>query len=126
MAVKLALIVNPKFQEVLVKLSRSKIPLKTAFKLKGIVKTTQIEFEKYEDCRKQALEKYGSKDDNGELIVENGNIKLEGEALQSFAKDLSELANMEIQMDSIFIDELGDKCELTTEELINLGDLIQD
>jgi hypothetical protein len=127
MAIKLATVVNPKFQEVLVKLSKSKIPVKTAFKLKGVMKTVQAEFEKYEDCRKEALDKYGTRDDDGKLLVDdNNNVRLEGENLQAFAKELSELTNMEIQIDSLSVDELGDDCGLTTEDFIYLEDIIRD
>lgn len=127
MAVKLATIVNPKFQETLLKLSRSKVPLRTAFKLKGMIKVAQVEFEKYEDCRKEAIQKYGAKDEEGNLAVdEKGQVRLEGENLQSFAKELSELTNMVIQMDTLCIDELGEDCELTAEEFMHLDDLVCD
>lgn len=127
MAIKLATIVNPKFQETLVKLSRSKIPVRTAFKLKGMVKTAQVEFEKYEDCRKQAIHKYGKKDEEGKLEVDDqGQVRLEGDSLQEFAKELSELTNVEVQMPTLTVDELGEDCELTAEEFIYLDDLIRE
>lgn len=126
MATKLAKIVNPKFQETLVKLSKSKIPLKTAYKLKNIIKIANEEFEKYESCRIEALRKWAEKDDNGEMIVDaDKKIRIKNEKLEEFSKELTELTNTEIQLDTISIDELGDNCELTAEDLILLEDLIR-
>ena len=87
---KLSKLVDPQFQAVLRKLAAQEIPLRTAFKLKGIIKTGNDELAKYDEVRGDALKRLASD-------INLGNVKLS---------------------------ELGDKVSLTTQELLNLEDLI--
>jgi len=122
---KLARVTDQKFQAALQKLLKESLPLRTAFKLKGIAKRAQEELDKYEEVRKAAVERYGSKDENGNLIVlEEGTVKLEGENLNQFVKELSDLVNTEISIGTVSIDELGDKVNMSAEELLALEDLL--
>src|SRR5581483_10550076 len=124
-AMKLARVTDQKFQAALQKLLKESLPLRTAFKLKGIAKRAQEELDKYEEVRKAAVERYGSKDENGNLIVlEEGTVKLEGENLNQFVKELSDLVNTEISIGTVSIDELGDKVNMSAEELLALEDLL--
>ena len=122
---KLARVTDPKFQETLKKLLKEPLPLKTSFKLKGIAKRAQEELDKYEEVRKAAVSKYGAKDDKGELLVqEDGNVRLDGDDLQGFIKEITDLVNLEIDLGTLSIDELGDRVQLTAEELLALEDLV--
>lgn len=127
---KLARIVDPRFRTALQKIvNATGLPIRTAFRLKGIVKTVNEEYSKYEELRENLLNLHGSKDADGKLIIiENSNppaVKLEGENLQLFAKELSELANEEIQLSKLKLSELGD-IQVTFEDVEMLDGLLID
>ena len=96
---KLARLVDPKFHSALEKLTTESLPLKVAFRLKGIAKTVREEFAKYEELRQEALNKFGKKDENDKLVLDAaGNVQFEGVSLQEFAKEIGALANEEIDL----------------------------
>lgn len=82
-----------------------------AAKLLRLADDLTKENEIIEKQRRLILEKYADKDENGQLIVENGNVNFkEKENLQAAQKELDELANLEV--------DIKDR-EITEEELIN-------
>jgi len=122
---KLARLVDPKFHAALDKLATKSLPLKVAFRLKGIAKIVREEFTKYEELRQEALNKFGKKDENSKLILDAaGNVQFEGTNLQEFAKEIGALANEEIELPTIKLSELGDKITMTLEEIEWLDGLI--
>lgn len=122
---KLARIVDPKFHAALEKLANQALPLKVAFRLKGIVKTVQDEFTKYEEVRQAALMKYGMKDGSGNLeLDDNGNTRFDGNSFQEFAKELGGLINEEIEVPTIKLAELGDNITITLQDIQMLDGLI--
>lgn len=122
---KLARLVDPKFHSALEKLTTESLPLKVAFRLKGIAKTVREEFAKYEELRQEALSKFGKKDENNKLVLDDaGNVQFEGASLQEFAKEIGALANEEIDLPTIKLSELGDKITMTLEEIEWLDGLI--
>lgn len=124
---KLARLTNPLFQAALTKLIAQPIPLRAAFKLKGIAAKVREEFAKFEECRKAALDKYGSKDEEGKLLLINGeNVQFTAENLQLFAKEFEELSETELEIPSLKISELGEKVELSAEEVAVLVDVLAD
>lgn len=121
---KLASLINENFQKALLKLTEQPLPAKTAFKLKGITKKVKEEVNSYEDLRKEALNRFGRKKENGELdLADNGHVLFEQEAMQEFIKYLQELMTQEIEITSISIKDLGD-ISLTADDLLNLDELI--
>ena len=104
---KIARLIDPQFHAALNKLTAGDLPLRTAFKLKGIVKTVNDEYAKYEEVRKAALQKYGKKKEDGSLdLTENQEVKFEGSSLKDFAMELTELAKEEIQLPTVSLSEL--------------------
>jgi translation initiation factor 2 alpha subunit (eIF-2alpha) len=123
---KLARIISKDFQEALRKLNGQALPAKVAYKLKSISKTVDSENQKYEEVRIASLKKYGEKDENGEVKTrEDGNVMLSKEGAEAFLNDLNELVNIEVELPTIRIDDLGD-VKLTAEDLMNLEGLITD
>jgi len=56
--------------------------------------------------RQIIIEKYGDKDENGELIVTDGNISFTNpEAAENVQKELDELANLEVEIKDRMITE---------------------
>lgn len=122
---KLARLVDPKFHSALDKLATQSLPLKVAFRLKGITKTVREEFTKYEELRMDAIKKYGKKSEDGNLVLDaSGNAQFEPEALQEFAKEVGALANEEVELQTIKLSELGDKITMTLEEIEWLDGLV--
>lgn len=124
---KLAVIVNEDFRKALMKLSKQSIPLKTSFKLKGVVKKVDEEFQKYEECRQSALNKFGKKDEEGKLVLDDkSNATFDQEGLHSFIKELQDLTQVDIEVNKIKVSDLGDKVEMSTEELFILEQLLEE
>ena len=55
--------------------------------------------------RREILMKYGEKDENGELIVENGNVKLLEGTVDLAQNDLNELSDLEVEIPDRMITE---------------------
>lgn len=55
--------------------------------------------------RKDIIEKYGKKDESGELIIENGNVTFEGENVKLVEDELNELGELEIDIKDREINE---------------------
>lgn len=122
---KLARLIDPKFQAALRKLNAQELPLRTAFKLKGITKKVQEELDKYEEVRQSALQKYGDKDEQGNLrIQEDGAVALSSDGLRAFVLELNELTSLDIELSSIALTELGEKLSLSVDELLLLDGLV--
>lgn len=122
---KLARLVDEKLHNTLDKLTREPLPLKTAFKLKGIVKMAREEFSKYEEVRKEALQHHGKKNEDGSLVVnEAGNVQFTEEGIKAFVIQLNELTSMDVVVPTISIAELGNNITLTVDELEILDGLI--
>lgn len=123
---RLGRLTDNKFQGVLRELLQQKgIPVKTAFKLKGIVKSIQVEVERYDEFRGELIKKYASKDEAGETIVEeNGNARFSTENMNTFLKELNELLSLEVDVKTVELDELGEAVSLTVEDLMVLDGLV--
>ena len=122
---KLGKLVDPSYQAILKKLAIQEIPLRTAFKLRGIIKIGNDEFLKYEEVRADALKRFGDKKEDGSLDAdEKGTVKLSEENMKKFVDELNALLVLDINVGKIKIDELGDKVSLTTQELMILDELI--
>lgn len=122
---KLGKLVDPNYQAILKKLALQEIPLRTAFKLRGIIKVGNDEFAKYEEVRADALRRFGDKKEDGSLDMDaNGTVKLSDDNMKLFVSELNALLVLDVNVGKIKIDELGDKASLTAQELMILDDLI--
>jgi hypothetical protein len=118
---KLSNLIDPRFKQAMTSLNQQQLPLKTAFKLKGIINSVDVELKKYEEVRQAALSKYGKKKEDGSLDAdENGNIPLEGESAEGFVKELNELLTLEIELPSVSASELGSSVTMSSGELFLL------
>jgi hypothetical protein len=123
---KLALIIDPGFTTALKKLMGEQLPLKTAYKLKGIAEKVQAENNKYDELRIAALNNYGSKDAEGKFVMtETGSVDLQGDNLTNFLNELNQLLSIDVPLDSISINDLGDKLKLSADELFLLSDILK-
>lgn len=122
---KLARLTDARFHAALRKLSAQPMPLRVAFKIKGITAKVDEELKKFEACRQEALVKYGKKDDAGKLVTkDDNNVDFEPAQLQAFAGELNDLGQTDVDIPAISLAELGEKAELTVEELTLLDAII--
>ena len=122
---KLGQLNDVRFHAALSKLIEQPLPLRAAFKLKGISAKVQDELRKFDEVRQAALKQYGNKDENGELLTnEDNTVKFEKENLELFAKELNELSLTEVDVGTISVSELGDKLTVTADDLMALDGVV--
>lgn len=122
---KLSKIANQEFRNALSKLLKKQVPLRTAFKLKTILRIVNEEHQKYEECRKDAINRFAEKDEFGlAKIDEAGKVKLSEENLKLFTKEFKDLLDMEIEVPQIKASEFGEELRITAEEVVLLEDII--
>ena len=122
---KLSKIVDPTFVKALNKLNMQELPLKTAFKLKGIIMKTDEERQKYNEVRQQALLKHGEKDENGEIKVDDqGQAIMSNESMSAFITEINDLLLIDIDVPSISITELG-SVSMSSNELFLLDFIVE-
>lgn len=106
---KTTLITLVNSQEVFSTLLDAKLPVKTAYKLQKIAKLVGPEIQQYEEFRTKLIkEKYG------EQVGENWQVK--PEQIADFAKDLSEVLSVEVNVDY-------DKITLPEDYVVSTRDL---
>jgi translation initiation factor 2 alpha subunit (eIF-2alpha) len=122
---KLSKLTSPNTQQAIKKLLDQPLAAKTAFKLKGVAKRVTEELTKYEEVRKDAIQKYGSKVEGTEDldVEENGNVRFTNENMLKFVAEITDLTNTEVEIPTIKIDDLGD-VELSATDLMSLDGLV--
>lgn len=122
---KIARLTDARFHQALRKLTAQTLPLRAAFKLKGIAATLDAELKKFEECRQAALEKFGKRGEDGNIVTrEDGSVEFDNEQLKAFAAELNDLGQEDINLESVKMEELGNKVELTADELFLLDGVI--
>lgn len=109
MKVKAALISNG--LQTIIGLAEKPMPVSLAAKMLRLADDLQKENEIIEKQRRLIIEKYGDKDENGKLIINQGNVSFKNyESTQQVQAELDELANLEIEIPNR---------QITEEEFIN-------
>lgn len=122
--IKLGELVNS--TEVLQKLSQTELKAKLSWSVTKLLKAADKEMQDFNEARMNLIQKYGEKDENGELITdENKNCKIPEAGLQEFSAELNELVETEIEINvnPLNIDDLEDK-EFTPAEMAILEPFI--
>lgn len=115
---KLVRLTDSRLHAALRRLSAAPVPLRVAFKLKGIQSRVDEELKKFEQCRQDALGKFGKKDAEGKIITKpDGAVEFEPEMLQAFATELNELGDTDLPIPTLSISELNDKIEISADDL---------
>lgn len=109
MKVKAALISNG--LQTIIELAERPMPVSLAAKMLRLADDLQKENEIIEKQRRLIIEKYADKDEEGKLIINQGNVSFKNnQTTQQAQAELDELANLDI--------EIMDR-EITEEELSN-------
>jgi len=101
------------------------IPAREAFLFARLSAQLSQELKIFEETRFKLIEKYGERDDNGNLIQEDNHYKISDP--EAFQKEYNELLNHEIEVtfDPIDISRL-DGINFKPRDLINLSVLLKD
>jgi hypothetical protein len=102
------------------------LQIKVAYKLSKLLKILDNENQTFEEQRVKLFQKYGEKDEDGNLKTYEGDkINIAKDNLKLFNTEFKELCNIEINIDfePIKLDDLGD-IKLKTLTLYGLSDFI--
>lgn len=112
------------FEQVYPKLKNLPLNVKTSFILSKIHQLALLDIEIYKNSLSNIINKYGKKDENGNLkISENDNfIPIEENKIKECQKEIEELENIEVNNYDIYKISIEDliNIELTPEDLDNL------
>lgn len=89
-------------------LKEKEMPIRLSYKFTVILDKIDCEYNFFISEMRKIINKYGLKDENGELVQENGNIKINPDSLGLAEKALQELHETEITLPdvSFTLDEL--------------------
>lgn len=104
-------------------------PLKarTAFAVARIAREVEKEYNLFNQSRTELIQKYGEKDENGELkVTEEGNYTVSKDNIAEFNTSFQELLDTEIEINAepVSMDDLGD-VDFTPNEVLNLEAFIK-
>lgn len=112
--------------ETLKKLGQRDFPAKLAWSIAKLLKAAEKEIQDFNETRMNLIQKFGSKDENGELITdENNNCKIESESVEEFNKQLNDLINTSVEISGNKLDiGLFDDLKFTPSEMAVLEPFI--
>lgn len=122
---KLSQIINLETKQALLRLSEQKLSIKTAYKLKTILKSIDEEINKYEQIRLDLLHQFGNKDASGQLEIDaNNNVVIEPDKMKEFLKKHNELLDLDVELGSISLSEFDNQVKISTKDMLVIGDII--
>jgi len=93
-----------------------------AFKIARLARELDKEMQTFNEERQKIIQKYGNKDENGELIIDkNGNVKFDNTKLEEINQEFNSLleTELEINADKLPMDSI-DNFEITPQEMLNI------
>jgi len=93
-----------------------------AFKIARLARELDTEMKTFNEERQKIIQKYGKKDENGELIVDdNGNVNFDKNSLIEINQEFNSLleTELEINADKLPMDSI-DEFEITPQEMLNI------
>lgn len=114
----------------LVKLNNTQLPIKVAYAISKNVNKIESELKVYNTERNKLANKYGEKDKEGKLKVdENGNVPLKEEYIEDYNRDIKELLSIENEIDIHMIkldDLLNSNYDISPAELSAIDFMIEE
>lgn len=128
MKVKIADIING--TEVLRKLSQADFKAKTAWQIARLLKAAETEVQGFQEARDSLVNKYGEKNENGELVVdEKKNYKFEPENLEAFVAEFNDLVESEVEINAnkLKLEQIleSEKADFTPSDMVALEPFIE-
>lgn len=125
--VKLAQLISSAFQTALGDLAQEKLPATTSYKLKKSIKALGEEIKIYNEVRTDLLNKFGDKKEDGSLSVDDkNNVNFSADNLKLFGDAMGELLNTEVEFVQLKLLELGDKANISANDLLVLDGVVVD
>ncbi len=126
--VKIADIING--TEVLRKLSQADFKAKTAWQIARLLKSTEAEIQGFQEAREALVNKYGEKNENGELVVdEKKNYKFMPENLEAFVAEFNDLVESEVEINAnkLKIEQIleAEKADFSPSDMVALEPFIE-
>jgi len=113
---KVTLVVNPKFQEALMKLSNQDLPLNAAKTVLSVLRQVQQASSDYHEGRIKFMSGLAEKNKDGSPKIDtDGNFVLPKEELEKINSKVLEMMNKEISLPTILESDLKD-AKLTAQE----------
>lgn len=102
------------------------LPFKTALSIAKSIKEIDEILQVYENKRKELINKYGEKDENGELVIKDDNVKLTNRT--AFVNEFNTLAmeDVDIEIKKISVDDLENVTSLTPSDINNISFLLEE
>ena len=113
---------NPVFAKIL----QHEFSAKQSFMISRALRALNTETEVFNKTREEVLRKYAECDASGEIIVDNGNVKIRDGEMGNFQEEINELlyADLDIDIKPIPVEWL-DAVKLTPQETLILEPFIQ-
>lgn len=102
------------------------LPFKTALSIARDIKEIDEVLQVYENKRKELVNKYGEKDENGELVIKDDNVKLTDRT--AFVNEFNALAmeDVDIEIKKISVNDLENVTSLTPSDINNISFLLEE
>lgn len=98
-----------------------------AYRIARLAREIDNEYKTFDEARINLIKKYGKKDENGELAVnEDGQWTVESENIQEFNKEFEELSNTPLQINAEKIPLQDLDCDLSAETMMKLMSFIEE
>lgn len=97
------------------------LPSRAAYQVAKMAKAMSDEYKIFEDMRLKLIKKYGKKDEQGELVIDERNqYTVPKENMEAFTKEFNELtaSKVELLVNPINLDSLY--CDLTPAQMVSL------
>lgn len=106
--------------------TNEKVSAKLAYKMMKFVKATSDDVAFYDEKIKEIIMKYAEKDDNGEIINDNGNIKLIKDTANACQKEINGVADIDIDKPQVmFLLRELEELKLSATEMFSLDEFIK-
>lgn len=108
-------------------ISQKQLPVKISYFVAKNMAKIERELKIYDQERKKLLEKYAEKDEDGQFIVEDGNIKIAD--IDNWNRDIKELLDIEVDVKIHKLkleDLLNANIDITPAELMSIDYMIEE
>ena len=82
-------------------LSRQMMPARAAYKVGKLLRKLTDEFNDYNSQRQKVVEKYALRDEQGNMVISDGNIQFNSESYSLFEKEFQDLIDTEVEIDTL-------------------------
>lgn len=108
-------------------ISTKEFPGSTTFKIARLIRELDKEIQLFEEERMKIANKYGEKDENGNLIPqENGTIKIPDDKVQECNEEFQALFNTQVEINANKLPiEIFNSIEMTPTQAMNLESIVE-